>query len=154
MEQEYKIDANSYEEVRFKTLQAILKSQFNIEVNDFGGMLQVKGNDKLIASVRIEESLDKPKIEADIFEDRGAKDNLSLAINQKKECKHKWIILDEKYKECQKCGECVPIREKSNNWKYDFRRKFIGRVHGDSEKYIGQLFDEIEQYISDILLTK
>ena len=55
MKQDYRIENSSYEEVRFKTLQAFLESQFGIEVNDFGGMLQVKKGGKLIGSIQIQE---------------------------------------------------------------------------------------------------
>ena len=53
MEHEYLSKSDSYEDVRFKTLQAILESQFGIEVNDVGGMIQIKKDKKLVASVRI-----------------------------------------------------------------------------------------------------
>ena len=55
MKQDYRIENSSYEEVRFKTLQAFLESQFGIEVNDFCGMLQVKKGGKLIGSIQIQE---------------------------------------------------------------------------------------------------
>lgn len=53
MKHEYQGDFSSYEEARYKLLCAILKSQLGIEINDFGGMLQIKKDDKLVASMQI-----------------------------------------------------------------------------------------------------
>jgi hypothetical protein len=58
---EYTLENTTYEEVRFKTLQAFLESQFGIEVNDFGGMLQVKKDGKLIGIIEISEDNPHPK---------------------------------------------------------------------------------------------
>lgn len=51
--EEFIINSESYQEVRYKTVLSIL-STLGIEVNDFGGMIQVKQNGKLIADVQID----------------------------------------------------------------------------------------------------
>lgn len=52
---EGQVDNTSYQEVRYKTVLALLKT-IGVEVNDFNGLVQVKKDGELIGSVTIAET--------------------------------------------------------------------------------------------------